>query len=589
MGIDVFFLLRKKMSGKRFARNGVGRFVVATLCALMIVDVAAQNLGNTVRQIDNTQRREQERAQRELEQLRQKNQKPSGMDTEELLRKPSDKAADATCRDIDVIEIDGAPNLTDAEREIISKEFSGRCLNVGEIERLLGEITRLYLQKGYITTRAYLPAQDLSQKKLKILVVEGMTGKIIIDDGNKNSVSIINAFPGVEGELLNLRDLEQGLDQINRLASNNATMNIAPGQQPGVSDVIISNQPGNPFHAYFSTDNQGTESTGRDQVSVSLTGDNLLGFNDMLGVSHRESAYGDREGENSTSDSFNASLPFGYLTLSYGVNYSTYESTVDLPSGLQSQADGINRNHNVLADYVVFRDQLSRLSFSAGITNKESKNYFANQLLTVASRKLTVLDVDANYSIYALGGVIRANLGYARGLKIIDALEDPDELPSDIPRAQFHKYKYALGYSLPMSWGDLPASFSSDIVGQHALDTLYGSEQILIGSIYSVRGFVDNSLSGDDGYYWRNELAIEPSFQLGNAPINSRLYTGIDYGNVKARANDAPEGEMSGFTLGAQFRWQDLTFDIFNTRPISVPNEFEREGSQTWLGLSYAL
>ena len=54
---------------------------------------------------------------------------------------------------------------------------------------------------------------------------------------------------------------------------------------------------------------------------------------------------------------------------------------------------GASRNHNALVDYVAYRDQDTRLSFSAGLTNKETKSYFADQFLAVSSRTLTVLDV----------------------------------------------------------------------------------------------------------------------------------------------------------------------------------------------------
>ncbi len=44
-------------------------------------------------------------------------------------------------------------------------------------------------------------------------------------------MSLKTAIIGAEGKPLNLRDLEQALDQINKLQSNNATMNIYPGRK----------------------------------------------------------------------------------------------------------------------------------------------------------------------------------------------------------------------------------------------------------------------------------------------------------------------------------------------------------------------
>lgn len=51
----------------------------------------------------------------------------------------------------------------------------------------------------------------------------------------------LTIFPGVKGSVLQLRDIEQGLDQLNRLPSNNATMRIEPGAEAGSSRVLINN------------------------------------------------------------------------------------------------------------------------------------------------------------------------------------------------------------------------------------------------------------------------------------------------------------------------------------------------------------
>ncbi len=547
----------------------------------------AQPGADAARQVQDLQRREQERQQRDLEQLRQRNDKPSGLDTRQLAPKAAADTAPATCREIDEIVIEDAPHLTDGMREHIAQQFSRRCIGVSEIEQILGEITRDYLQRGYIAVRAYLPAQDLSTRKLRIQVVEGKLGKIIIDDGGKRSIATRMVFPGAEAKMLNLRDLEQGIEQINRLSSNNAALEIQPGAETGISDVVVHNQPDLPYHAMASIDNQGTKSTGKDQAALSGYIDNLIGINDMLSAIHRESVFNDESGRRSKSDSFNISIPYGYFLLSYGISYSTYESTVALPSGVDAIASGASRNHNVLIDYVAYRDQDSRLSLSAGLTSKETKSYFADQLLDIASRKLSILDLDANFSSAIGGGLLRANIGYARGLKTLGALDDPAYLPGSVPHAQFEKYKYALSYSYPFMFGDLPWSFSSGISGQHALDVLYGSEQLLIGSMYSVRGFVENTLSGDSGYFWRNDLSVQPRFNIRGENIGSRFYIGIDYGKVSSLAHDVPEGHLSGWGFGGEFYWRNFSVEVFNTRPIELPDTMQREGSQTWARLSY--
>ncbi|MDF1590778.1 MAG: ShlB/FhaC/HecB family hemolysin secretion/activation protein [Desulfobacterales bacterium] len=499
-------------------------------------------------------------------------------------------AIGAPCREIKTITINGAPNLPASVRKRIITEFTGRCLNVGDIERILAEITKSYIDRGYITTRAYLPPQDLSKGHLEILVIEGVVEKIIIEDGNANSISIGNVFPGVEGDLLNLRDLEQGLDQINRLASNDAQLDIQPGEKPGTSRVVVRNQPRSRFHFYATVDNQGSESTGELQAGLTASGDNLLGFNEMLSATHRESIPGDSGHKDARSNSVYFSLPFGYTTLSLGASRSDYDSPIRLSSGRELIASGKDEINYVRLDRVMYRNQSTHFWLTSMLTTKTTKNYLDDQFLNVSSRSLTVLDLDGNLSTGFLGGVLTLNLGYAQGLDALGALHDPDHLPDWAARAQFGKYKAGLNYARPFRLFNKNASFSSQVSAQKANDTLYGSEQISIGGLYSVRGYVHNTLAGDDGYYWRNEIALHQPLAIGSNTISTRIYAGYDTGKVENRATTLQQSHLSGMVVGLSAYWRDVSLDLFNTWPLTtLPDTMPKESSQIWFRISYSI
>src|SRR3546814_18044191 len=139
------------------------------------------------------------------------------------------------------------------------------CVEVDEIGRLLGEVTKAYIDRGYATTRAYLPEQDLSSGRLRIEVVEGRISRIEVDG---SGVFVPGAFLYPDGDRLNLRRLEQGLDQINRLSSNNATLDIQPGDRPGERVVVIHNHPTRRIYPTLSADNLGSRSPGRHTLAL---------------------------------------------------------------------------------------------------------------------------------------------------------------------------------------------------------------------------------------------------------------------------------------------------------------------------------
>ncbi|MET3130920.1 hemolysin activation/secretion protein [Oxalobacteraceae bacterium GrIS 1.11] len=540
------------------------------------------------RRAETIERQERARLQHEQDEARRRAAPVDGMDTRALQPKIATPALGAPCRDVRVIGFEGAPGLAPWERARISAAFSGRCLDAADIEAILGQVTQFYIARGYITTRAYLPPQDLSKGRLEILVVEGVVETIEIDDGGAHSISPGNAFPLVAGRVLNLRDLEQGIDQINRLGSNNAQLDIAPGATAGASRVLVHNVPGSRFHLNLSADNQGAESTGKTQAGLSASVDNLLGLNDMLSASHRLSMPHDAGRRDSVSDSVNFSIPFGYSTLSLGTSGARYASTITAPSGLELISSGTSRSDNLRLERVLYRDQATRASFAASVTSKTSKNYLDQQLLAVSSRQLTVLDLDASLNTRFAEGALTLELGYAAGLNSGAALRDADDLPDGAPHAQFGKWKAGFSYARPFRvWGQ-DASFSSELTAQKAVNTLYGSEQIAIGGLYSVRGFVRNSLSGDDGYYLRNELSLRRSLTLAGETIGSRWYIAYDSGVVSNRAPNVPQGRLAGMALGVAFNWRGAQWELFHTRPVSVAEGMGREAGQTWLRVAYS-
>ncbi|MDM0032332.1 ShlB/FhaC/HecB family hemolysin secretion/activation protein [Variovorax sp. J22P271] len=494
------------------------------------------------------------------------------------------------CRDIREIRITGAALLPDAVRQALVRDFSNRCLGVSELEAILATLTKSYIDRGFITTRAYLPAQDLRTGVLEITVIEGSIERFELQQSGRNdsSTSIRGAFPARPGDLLNLRDLEQGIDQLNSLASNSATLDLQPGTRPGDSVVVVRNQTSFPVNLFATYDNLGTPSTGRDAASATVSFDSLLGLNEVIAITRRQSVPNDSE-HNSNSTALHAAVPFGYNTFSFDASESNYVNTLQLPSGQKLASEGTTSTQSLLADRVVYRDQATRLSLSGRLTTQDSRNFLGGEYLAVSSRKLSPFDVGLAGFTQAAGGVFNGRVAYVRGLSILGALEDPDRLPGDLPHAQFNKFTLDLGFNRRFDIADRPLLLSSQFSGQHSNDTLYGSQQILIGGPGSVRGSMLNTLSGDSGYYLHNDVSLPWQTTLGGQPITGRVYAGYDFGSVSNRPPGVPSGSMSGVTLGVALQWRGLSADLFASRAAHLPGGMPSEGTLYSIRLSYSL
>jgi hemolysin activation/secretion protein len=536
---------------------------------------------------------QQEQQRQKQERERQLQQRPtSGIDPKSLSG-PGSKLPDlgAQCRDIKVFVINGAAHLPESERQKITAKYIGKCLGVVEIERLLSEITLWYVARGFITTRVYLPSQDLTAGQLELLVLEGVVEKISLKDGKggqQHAISRKHVFPGLEARVLNLRDIEQGLDQINKLASNDAKMDIVPGSKAGASEVVVSNQPKKRFKVNASFDNQGSESTGKRQAGLGVTVDGLFGWNDFFSFTHRQAQPGDRARRFSSSDSLSYWLPYGYYTFSLNASHSRYASAIVTPIGREFGISGESDHAAIKLDKVLYRNQKSRFTLAGTLGTKDSKNYLAGELLSVSSRKLTVLDIDSNLTLGLAGGVLGLDLGYARGLSQFGALRDAANLPDEVARAQFGKIKYGASFSLPLKVASKEGAFSSQLSGQRAQDTLYGSEQILIGGIYSVRGFVDTSFSGDHGFIWRNDLSLRLPLNVWGQATVVKPYLALDHGRVSQKSGGSA-ASLTGAALGVSIQSGVATWEIFSAKPLRVPAGARREAASTYFRLAIAI
>jgi len=491
------------------------------------------------------------------------------------------------CRDIQEIVINGADHLSKTTIKHIVQAYQGRCLAANDIEALLTQITGAYFSRGYITSRAYLPAQDLKTGKLTITVVEGVVERYQIEGPAASRIWPYGVFPSSSGSLLNLRDIEQGIDQINRASSNNARLDIQPGSKAGESVVVVQNPSTFPLHLLTSFDNQSVAATGRESGMVTITEDGLLHANEVVSVTRRQTLP-NNDNHFSRSNALNVSLPFGYSTLNFNVSSSAYNSLIHTPSGASLLSQGNTLTRSLGLDRVVYRDQDSRISVSGTLSTQRTDSYIASQFLDVASRSLTSFDAGVAGFTRLAGGIFNMRLDYVHGLTILDALNDPKGLPYDLPHAQFAKVMIDAGYDRPFSFMGQPLSWSSRLNAQTSSTSMFGSQQIIIGGPLSVRGFLNTSLSGDSGYYWRNELGMPRAFDLGGNTLNTRFYAGVDVGCVNNNAVGVPSGALSGITLGVSGQLRQFSGELSLSHELSQPAGTVRESGQVFFRLSYS-
>ena len=320
-----------------------------------------------------------------LEQQRRLEELQSLPDRE--LSVPSLPADDSTvCIQVQSIALNGANALSLRHRTRLLHPFIEQCLTATDLNRLLSDITKAYLVRGYITTRAYLPPQDFEDGVLQIHVIEGRLENI--DGGELSSpIETLMSSPAKAGERLNLRELEQLIDQLSRLPSRKVTMELIPGEEVGGSHVVLQGQKLKPWRIAFNRHNDGQRSTGEQQWGLNLAWDSPMGLADQLILRGSGDTLSKRY-KHSATHGLSYSLPYGWWTFNYFYNHSYYRSRTQL-QGFSFVLDGVSTTQTLSAERVLHRNAVSKTAFSVGLNHLRSRNYLDNQRLDVSSQRLT--------------------------------------------------------------------------------------------------------------------------------------------------------------------------------------------------------
>jgi hemolysin activation/secretion protein len=480
--------------------------------------------------------------------------------------------ANGQCVDVRSLDLVGARLLSKARAASFRREIVGHCIGTSELNALLRRITNAYVAQGYITTRAYVPPQDSSGGKLTIVVIEGTVERVEVQP--PGSASAATAFPDMVGQVLNLRDAEQGVDQLNRLSTNDAKLDIRPGSMPGSSVVVISNSPRRRITGSLSSDNTGSAATGVWQGTATLLADDPLGINDGVLLSHTRSIDDPSGPAQSRSTAVNYSIPYGWWTGTLLFTDSEYASVV--PGVTRSfVTSGTSRFATLRIDRVLYRDQSRKLTFYSSLTRRDMRNYVAGVLIGASSRVLTLIDLSANLSVASGEALWSFDAGLSHGLPLLGGLTDSPGTTGGAPRAQFTKLTGGAGVSRSFAPFCVRTQLSSTVAAQWSNNVLYSSEQIGISGPFAVRGYRDFRLFGDRGLTWRNELGFPLAIGVGAAaPLSLRPFVGADLGRVWSH-DGVPGAFLSGWATGASLTLSrfsaQLSWSEAGSRSASVP------------------
>ncbi|WP_064504873.1 ShlB/FhaC/HecB family hemolysin secretion/activation protein [Frateuria defendens] len=438
--------------------------------------------------------------------------------------------------------------------------YAGQCVGVQGLQLLAHRVSDLILARGYVTTRVAVPEQNLAQGNLRLLLVPGTLGAVRFAPGSAK-VDWRSALPMRPGDLLNLRDIEQGLEQLKRVPSQDVKIDIAPGSAPDSSDLVLTVTRDKPWRVTFNLDDSGSNATGREQGGINLALDQPLGINDLFsaGVNHSVGGYRGEKGTHGAN--FNYGLPWGNWTFNLGSWNYGYRQPV---TGSDTTFDftGRSRTTSASATRLLHRDARSRTSIQFTINARQAHSYVNGVEIAVQRRQTRAAELALLHRRYLGNAQLDLRLAYRRGVPWFGG-----QWQAATPGGPTYRYGVTtLDASLSLPFQSLGQSWlwTSELRAQGTGDRLYVEDYLTIGGRYTVRGFDgEQTLGGAHGAYWRNTLALP----MGSSGL--ALYGGLDMGRVggaqvnEGAGNGLSSHSLSGAVVGLRGGRWNLNWDLF--------------------------
>ncbi len=467
-------------------------------------------------------------------------------------------------RDVHVV---GNTVFSDAEIAEVTALFKNRTLMTEDLERLRLTLTLLYINKGYLTSGAIIPDQDVASGVITVQVVEGKLTRIDVE-GNRwfrSSYLRDRLELGIRTPVTldPLQVQMQLLQQDKRIERVNAE--LRPGDRQGESVLNVRVKDRNPFHAAMEVNNYQTPLVGEIRGIGTLTHDNLTGHGDPLSLSYGQSS---------------GAFPIVYASYAlpfnrYGTTFSPYYRRYDFklidrtfdPLDIKTNTEiiGLSLRHPIyktVTDEValsIIGEHLFTQSFLFGNVPFNFFPGFQNGAATVSALRFA-----QDWTHRTLDTVLAVRSRFSVGLNVLGATINANP---DTPDGQFFSW---LGQAQAIKqfgeqWLGMQLLGRMDL--QLTNSPLFPLEQVALGGRYTVRGYREVTILRDNSFI----ASIEPRFPLlrwasGEPMVQFAPFIDVAHGWNLGDNRPSVTAPITSFpstlaSVGAGLRWNILPND----------------------------
>ena len=454
-------------------------------------------------------------------------------------------------RQIDVI---GSTLLTPQEIDRLTRPYEGRSVTLEELRTLADQITQQYLNRGYITSRALLVDQEVTNGVVQIRVIEGSLEAIEIEGLQRLRPSYVRSRIQLGAKSpLNTAELEDQLRllRIDPLFSS-VEASLRAGSGLGQSRLIVRVEEASPWDGAVSVDNFSPPSVGSERLGLQLSHRNVTGRGDEFALSYYHTTTGGADVWD-----FNYRVPINPMNGTIQLRYAPSGNRVTQEPFSLFDIGGDSQLYEISYRQPIIRSPREEFALSFGFSHQRGQTFLFNEPFRFAFgpdengySRTSVFKFGQDYVRRDPKGAwaLRSLFSFGTGIFGATVNEDP------IPDGQFVSWLGQIQRVQILNENNV-LIIQADL--QLTQDPLLSSQQFVIGGGQSVRGYRQNLRSGDNGF----RLSIEDRITLNRDASGLAIFQlapFLEMGSVwnQSRNPNTLNGENFLASMGLGIIWQ---------------------------------
>lgn len=405
------------------------------------------------------------------------------------------------------------------------QKFLKKPLTMDLIQKIKNEVIEHYKCNYYPLVLVSAPSgQDITSGVLRLVVLKGKLGKLKACGAqyycNEDIACQISTKPGQE---IDFYCMMQDLNWINRSPFRQTDIIYSPGEEIGYTDVTLQTCDSKPFKIYGGYENTGNIIAGNSRYFGGIDVGNIFytdhQFRYLVMMSPRTNRW--------FAQTATYTAPFSWRQI-----LELHGSYARALPNQGSETDLKGRGWDVSGRYIMpFNFYSFETEFYFGYIFKRTNNF-----LNFASNEVFLQDFDISEFVLSYEGKRSFLCGQtATGLKLflspggMTAFNKTDIFEILRPGA---KAEYIYGTAYFDQYLEFFKGYSWLLNAKFQLSStkLLPSEQFSLGGFYTIRGYDENEVIGDNGFLLKNELRTRPLCLPNRCPGTIQFLAFVDFG-----------------------------------------------------------